>query len=89
MYFPDQDSQHVITILKCITDSLTVPIDRLHYDDHIVLDLGIGVVDGLESNHIISDIEDTLGFALDINGNDKAETLGQFIEICLRKICKI
>ena len=77
-YFPEEDPEVVCGILDCVRQCATVPTDRLDPKDHMVNDLTIGVWDGLAPCRF----DGSIGFPQ----GESADTLGQFISLCCRKL---
>ncbi len=87
-HFPNCDPDVVCGILESIKVWAAVPTDRLDPEDHMVKDLTVGAWDGLEPAHLIADIEDRFNADIVAEKTEEAETLGQFIELCCRKLAQ-
>ena len=49
-YFPPDQAAMAARIREILADILIVDMDRIHPDDHLIEDLGLGQVDGLDPN---------------------------------------
>ena len=87
-HFPDSDPDVVCGILESISAWAAVPTDRLDPEDDMVKDLTVGAWDGLAPAHLIAEIEDRFNADIVADKTEGAETLGQFIELCCRKLAQ-
>jgi acyl carrier protein len=63
-FFPPEQSRIATQLREILKDVLIVDVSRIHPDDRLVEDLGLGQVDGLAQNFLEQDVDDRFGVSL-------------------------
>ncbi len=64
-FFPKEQVDVASRLLDILRKVLIVDVSRIHPDDRLVEDLGLGQVDGLDPNWLACDIKDSFGVSLE------------------------
>jgi acyl carrier protein len=63
-FFPHDQAEITARVRDILKDVLIVDISRIHPDDRLVEDLGLGQVNGLDAEFLAADLEHKLGVRL-------------------------
>ncbi len=79
-FFPDSQQEPARRVHEVLRRVLIVDVARIQPDDHLVGDLGLGQVDGLEPEHLSCDCEQRFGVPVLSLFSDQDPTVRQLVE---------
>jgi acyl carrier protein len=93
-FFTPREADIAIRVRRILRPYLHCNVERLHPDDRLVDDLGLGAGDGMDAVEVVMEIEETYGIVLTNEAAAKMLTLrdvvdyvAAFLRACFRSKC--